>query len=131
MGTAKRRRCDMRVTEDEAAAGAASEGRYDRQSLIGWWDQDRLARARFLVIGAGALGNEVLKLLALMGAGSILVYDMDRIERSNLSRGVLFREGDEGLRKAEVAVRRLREMNPEEREAFVQEMRDRLSSAPA
>jgi len=91
------------------------EDRYHRQSLIEWWDQRRVAAARILVVGAGALGNEIVKLLALIGSGRTLVYDLDRIERSNLSRSVLFREADEGLPKAEVAVRQLRELNPDVR----------------
>jgi adenylyltransferase/sulfurtransferase len=53
----------------------------------------------------------VLKNLALLGAGRVLVYDMDRIDRTNLSRTVLFREGDEGSPKAEVAARRMRELH--------------------
>lgn len=89
------------------------EGRYHRQSLVRWWDQERVSQARLLVVGAGALGNEILKNLALMGAGRVLVYDMDEIEASNLSRGVLFREGDEGAAKATVAARRMRELNPD------------------
>src|SRR6185503_7125337 len=72
------------------------EDRYHRQTLIAWWDQARVAKTRILVIGAGALGNEILKLLALIGSGYTLVYDPDRIERSNLARAVLFRESDEG-----------------------------------
>lgn len=91
------------------------EDRYHRQQLIAWWDQQRVRDARILVIGAGALGNEILKLLALVGAGSTLVFDPDRIERSNLSRTVLFRESDEGQFKAEVAVRRMREINADVR----------------
>lgn len=87
------------------------EDRYHRQSLIQWWDQQRVRKTRILVIGAGALGNEILKLLALIGSGYTLVYDPDHIERSNLSRTVLFRESDEGQGKAEVAVRRMREIN--------------------
>ncbi len=91
------------------------EDRYHRQQLIEWWDQGRVREARILVIGAGALGNEILKLLALIGVGDTLVFDPDRIERSNLSRTVLFRESDEGQLKADVAVRRMREINPEVR----------------
>jgi adenylyltransferase/sulfurtransferase len=89
------------------------EDRHHRQRLIPWWDQRRVAEARILVIGAGALGNEILKLLALTGVGNILVFDLDVIERSNLSRTVLFREADEGAYKAEVAARRILEINPE------------------
>ena len=90
-----------------------AEGRYDRHLLIDWWDQKRLARAKVIVAGAGALGNEVLKLLALMGFGHILVIDFDTVSRSNLARMVLFGEGDVGRPKVEVAVERIRELNPE------------------
>ena len=62
------------------------EGRYDRQELISWWDQDRLRAARILVVGAGALGNEVVKNLLLIGIGHIDVIDLDIVERSNLAR---------------------------------------------
>src|SRR5262249_12104288 len=67
-----------------------SEGRYHRQTLIEWWDQARVAAAKVLVVGAGALGGEILKLLALVGVGRTLLWDFDRVETSNLSRGVLF-----------------------------------------
>ena len=89
------------------------EDRYDRQRLIPWWEQERLAAARVLVIGAGALGNEILKLLALSGVGHIMIFDMDRIEVSNLSRTVLFKETDAGALKAEVAAERVSELNPQ------------------
>lgn len=86
--------------------------RYHRQTLIHWWDQALVARTKILVIGAGALGNEILKLLALIGNGYTLVCDPDRIERTNLSRTVLFRQSDEGAFKASVAVRQMRELDP-------------------
>lgn len=89
------------------------EDRYHRQRLISWWEQERLAAARVLVVGAGALGNEILKLLALSGVGHILIYDMDQIELSNLSRTVLFNESDEGASKAEVAAERVTALNPD------------------
>ncbi|TMQ25116.1 MAG: hypothetical protein E6J90_06630, partial [Deltaproteobacteria bacterium] len=83
--------------------------------LIAWWDQERVGKIRILVVGAGALGNEILKLLALIGCGATLVYDPDRIERSNLSRSVLFRTSDEGGHKAEVCVRQMQDLNPDAR----------------
>ena len=88
------------------------EGRFARLEAIEWWDQPRLARARLLVIGAGALGNEVIKNLALLGVGQLVVADMDRVELSNLSRSILFRESDEGRPKAECAVRGARLVYP-------------------
>lgn len=96
-------------------AGANSDDRFARFRLIGWWDQQRLAAARVLVIGAGALGNEIVKNLALLGVGQVLIADRDRIERSNLSRSVLFRETDCGQYKAEVAAARACEIYPEAR----------------
>lgn len=87
--------------------------RYGRLRLIPWWRQERLAAARVLVVGAGALGNEVVKNLALLGVGTTYLIDLDDVEPSNLSRSVLFRAEDGGRPKAEVAARRGMEINPE------------------
>ena len=74
--------------------------------------QERISTANFLVVGCGALGNEVLKNLALMGAGHLTLVDFDRVEQGNLSRSVLFAKEDVGHYKVDVAARKLREMNP-------------------
>ena len=100
----------MRITTEDAA-----DGRFARFGLIGWWDQRRLGSARVLVVGAGALGNELLKNLALLGVGHVTVVDGDRIEHSNLSRSVLYRAGDAGRYKADVAAERAVELYPEMR----------------
>lgn len=89
------------------------QNRYERHQLIDWWEQDKLSCARVLVVGAGALGNEVLKNLALIGVGNITIIDFDTVSLSNLTRSVLFRESDVGLPKVEVARARILEINPE------------------
>ncbi len=89
------------------------EDRYARLRLIPWWDQERLADARFMVVGAGALGNEICKNLALLGIGRVFVVDMDTIEDTNLTRSVLFRHEDQGKPKAEVTARAMRDLNPD------------------
>lgn len=85
----------------------------DRQERISWWSQEKLRQARVMIIGAGALGNEVAKNLALVGVGYMLIVDFDDIEVSNLSRTALFRQDDLGKRKARVAAQRARELNVE------------------
>jgi molybdopterin/thiamine biosynthesis adenylyltransferase len=87
--------------------------RYERLQMIGWWDQSRIHAARVMVVGAGALGNEVIKNLALLGTGLVVVIDFDQIEASNLSRSVLFRDADCGRTKAEAAAAMARQINPD------------------
>lgn len=88
-------------------------GRFERFSRIDWWDQQRLRSAKVLVVGAGALGNEVVKNLSLIGVGHLAVADMDRIEESNLSRSALFSAADEGKFKAEILCQSARRLWPE------------------
>lgn len=84
-------------------------------NLLSWFKKEKVNTARVLVAGAGALGNEVIKDLTLFGVGHIFVVDFDRIEISNLTRSVLFREEDafEHRYKAEVAAQRAMEINPQ------------------
>lgn len=96
-----------------AADVAEQDGRFDRFKLIGWWDQRRLAEAKVLVIGAGALGNEIIKNLALLGVGHVVIADKDTIENSNLSRSVLYRAQDTGQPKAGVAALAATDLYPD------------------
>ena len=88
------------------------EDRFSRLRLISWWDQQKIAECRLLVIGAGALGNEILKNAALLGFTQVVIVDLDRIEESNLSRAVLYRAEDVGKFKAEAAANSYRSLAP-------------------
>lgn len=101
------------------------EDRYSRLRLIPWWDQERLKNATIMVVGAGAIGNELIKNLALLGIGKILIFDMDDIENTNLTRSILYRRKDVGRYKAEVAAERAMEVNPDVKaKAFVSNIID-------
>lgn len=89
------------------------EDKYSRLRLIPWWDQERLSKAQIMVVGAGAIGNELIKNLSLLGIGKILIFDMDSIENTNLTRSILYRRKDVGRFKAEVAAERAMEINPD------------------
>ena len=103
------------------------EDRYSRLRLIPCWDQERLRDATIMVVGAGAIGNELIKDLALLGIGRILIFDMDMIENTNLTRSVLYRARDVGRYKAEVAAERAMEMNPDVKaKAFISNIIDDL-----
>lgn len=88
------------------------EDRFSRLRLIPWWDQSKISACRVLVVGAGALGNEILKNLALLGFQQVVVVDLDRIEESNLSRTVLYRREDVGDWKASAAARAYLQLAP-------------------
>ena len=84
-------------------------------TLLSWFKKEKVRDARVLVAGAGALGNEVVKNLALFGVGHIYVVDFDQIEITNLTRSVLFREEDavNHAYKAEIVAKRAMEINPQ------------------
>ncbi len=81
--------------------------------LLSWWKHDTVRAATVMIVGLGALGNEVAKNLALLGIGRLIIVDRDTVELSNLSRSVLFRESDQGRSKAEVAAEQIRALNPD------------------
>ncbi len=95
--------------------GEMDEDRLDRSRRIGWLDLDAIARARVLMVGAGALGNEVGKCLALSGFRRVTVVDMDHVVGSNLNRCLFFSKEDASARrlKAEVVARGMRALSPE------------------
>jgi molybdopterin/thiamine biosynthesis adenylyltransferase len=89
-------------------AGYLDEDRFDRSRRIGWLDMGRIEKERVLVVGAGALGNEVVKNLVLSGYRRISLVDMDRVVMSNLNRCLFFSESDSRSKrfKADVVARK-------------------------
>ena len=92
------------MVEECIAPGDVDEDRFDRARRISWLDIDSIAKARVLMVGAGAIGNEVGKNLVLSGFRDITVVDMDRVVSSNLARCLFFSNDDvvEGKFKAEL-----------------------------
>lgn len=86
--------------------------RYARHDLIDWFSRAEVSAARIAVVGAGAIGNEVIKNLALLGAGAVDVFDFDIVEAHNLTRSVFLRESDVGQPKATAVVGRAAEVDP-------------------
>lgn len=66
-----------------------------------------------MVVGCGALGNEVLKNLVLMGVGHLVIVDFDLVEESNLTRAILYKRCNVGERKVDAARKALLGINPE------------------
>ncbi len=98
-----------------SALGPRALRRYSRHLLIpevGLEGQRRLAAARVLVVGAGGLGSPALQYLAAAGVGRIGIVDDDVVDETNLQRQTIYATADVGSGKAEVAARRLHELNP-------------------
>jgi ubiquitin-activating enzyme E1 len=98
---------------------APTGSRYDRQiAVFGSEFHTKISNARQFLVGAGAIGCEMLKNWALMGlgigpSGAIFVTDMDTIEKSNLNRQFLFRPSDVGKLKSQCATDAVQKMNPD------------------
>jgi ubiquitin-activating enzyme E1 len=102
----------------DASLLAPQNSRYDSQiGVFGKDMQEKLLNLKYFIIGAGAIGCEMLKNWALMGVGCgadghVYVTDMDRIEKSNLSRQFLFRNTDIDSFKSSTAAAAAKVMNP-------------------
>ena len=73
--------------------------------------QYKLNQSNTFIVGAGAIGCELLKNLAMIGITNVTITDMDTIEKSNLSRQFLFRNSDIGKFKSEIASQKAKKMN--------------------
>ncbi|KAH8596037.1 hypothetical protein B0O99DRAFT_620858 [Bisporella sp. PMI_857] len=112
---------------------APQDSRYDGQiAVFGTEYQQKLANTKEFLVGAGAIGCEMLKNWAMIGLGTgpngkISVTDMDSIEKSNLNRQFLFRPKDVGSLKSECAAKAVEAMNPELKGHIVT-LRDRVGA---
>uniref|UniRef100_A0A8C5MVR8 E1 ubiquitin-activating enzyme n=1 Tax=Leptobrachium leishanense TaxID=445787 RepID=A0A8C5MVR8_9ANUR len=106
---------DALLTEETCSPTGA---RYDGQvAVFGSGLQEKLGKQKYFLVGAGAIGCELLKNFAMIGlaagdGGEITVTDMDTIEKSNLNRQFLFRPWDVTKMKSETAAAAVRQMNP-------------------
>lgn len=79
---------------------------------VGGPGQQKLKRARVLVVGAGGLGAPVLHYLAAAGVGTLGIVDDDEVSLSNLQRQVIHSSESVGLPKAESAAAAIARINP-------------------
>lgn len=89
--------------------------RYNRHivlSEVGQEGQQKIGKAKVLVIGAGGLGCPVLQYLVAAGVGTIGIVDFDIVEESNLQRQILFGTSSMGKNKAIAAKTKLEDLNP-------------------
>jgi adenylyltransferase/sulfurtransferase len=89
--------------------------RYARQIVlrgVGGPGQNKLKRARVLVVGAGGLGSPALQYLAGAGVGTLGVVDDDVVALSNLHRQILHGTDDVGRAKTQSAANAIRRLNP-------------------
>lgn len=105
--------------------------RYSRQivlSEIGREGQNALIKAKILCVGIGGLGSPAALYLAAAGVGTLGLVDDDIVDLTNLQRQILFRCDEEGASKAQVAAKRLNDLNPE---VAIRTYRTRLTAANA
>uniref|UniRef100_A0A3B5QKB0 E1 ubiquitin-activating enzyme n=1 Tax=Xiphophorus maculatus TaxID=8083 RepID=A0A3B5QKB0_XIPMA len=105
---------EVMLTEEECSPRNC---RYDGQiAVFGSKLQKILADQRYFLVGAGAIGCELLKNFAMIGLaseeGEVIVTDMDTIEKSNLNRQFLFRPSDVTKMKSDTAAAAVKQMNP-------------------
>ena len=100
---------------DAAEKKAFAKEFYSRQVTmkeLGENGQGRLSKAKVAVVGAGGLGAVSSLYLALSGVGYIRLIDQDTVELQNLHRQILYTNTDLHYPKAEIAAKRLQELNP-------------------
>jgi len=84
-------------------------------SSMDWWNRDAIRQAKVMVVGCGALGNEVIKNLVLLHIGHITIVDFDKVEFKNLSRSIFYnrQHANKGEYKTDAIYKKMKDVNPE------------------
>lgn len=101
------------MTDEKIEINYYDEDRHDRTTrFFGKEEFEKLQHSKILVVGAGAIGNEVIKNLALLGVKEVRLVDFDKVNKSNANRCVFFRESDHNkLYKVDAVKQRVAEMS--------------------
>ena len=98
--------------------------RYSRHILlpeVGEKGQEKLLKARVLLLGAGGLGSPAALYLAAAGIGTLGLIDADVVDSSNLQRQVLHGSSTVGVPKVESGKQRIADLNPDTKVLAFQE----------
>ena len=113
-GTAQDKRFERMTKQSEIEIATLPEWGEDIFPKLSWFKQEKVSSASVMVVGCGALGNEVIKNLALFGVGYLVLVDFDQVEYTNLTRSILFTREDALERRYKVAAvaDSIRKINP-------------------
>jgi molybdopterin/thiamine biosynthesis adenylyltransferase/rhodanese-related sulfurtransferase len=120
---------DEGLPMEQGALGVDAGERYARHLVlpeIGLAGQQKLLRARVVLIGAGGLGAPIALYLAAAGVGTLTLIDDDVVERSNLQRQIIHADARIGMPKVESARSALNALNPSIR---IEAVRERVRAA--
>ena len=101
----------LRCSEQEPAPPQRPGDMFDRQRVIVKWDQEKIEEQHAVIIGTGTVGCACALALVRMGVGSIVLFDMDVVDVTNLNRQILFTKDDVGKRKVDAAAEQLQRHN--------------------
>ena len=100
----------------DVSSSPTNSDRYANQKLIpeiGEEGQEKLKKAKIMIIGCGGIGTSAAQYLAAAGVGKIGLIDNDYIDVTDIQRQPIYKTNDVGKRKAFVLADRLKEINPE------------------
>lgn len=105
----------LKQVVDNSPLSAEEVNRYSRHIFlpeIGGSGQQKIKKAKVLVVGAGGLGSPVLNYLCAAGIGTIGIIDFDIVDISNLQRQIIHNTNNIGTSKTASAAKNLAQLNP-------------------